>query len=83
MRHHEVAFGGTAADKPDAYCPSNPVGVGFHDPDGSVDDRCPQLLPADLESIEYGRPLDVVGLGPIAPAWQPPSLQHAGTADEH
>ena len=59
----------------------NPVGVGRRNQNGSQDIPCPQLLPINMQSPELGPPLPVLGLGPLAPSWQP-RLACAGTYDE-
>lgn len=76
---YELACGGNmGAGEPDMR---NPVGVGRRNQNGSQDIPCPQLLPINMQSPELGQPLPVLGLGPLAPSWQP-RLACAGTYDE-
>lgn len=77
---YENAFGGTSQNgaKQVAF-EANPVGTGF----GQVKSdrvRIPQILPLGKIDINYGEQVEPVGLGPVAPHWQPRS-QRVGTCD--
>lgn len=75
---YEKAFGGVRSDG--ERFGANPVGIGF---ENRLDDNIvpvPQLLSLGQPSPKFGEILSPVGLGPIAPSWQP-RLDRAGTYD--
>ncbi len=78
---YNVAYGGSSSVDPRLRHAPNPIGVGFTAPGEAPDLRCPQVLPMTAESLIFGRELESVGLGPVAPSWQP-RLGRAGTAGE-
>lgn len=76
---YEHAYGGRKGSAKEGYL-FNPVGVGRMPTSGVEECLCPQLLPEDLDGPVFGSPIEVVGLGPIAPMWQP-RLARSGTFD--
>ncbi|MEM8711608.1 MAG: DUF2169 domain-containing protein [Planctomycetota bacterium] len=83
----ERAFGGTASGaKKSQGAPScwgpNPVGRGFGAPERFDEVEAPQLLPLDTFRPAFGVPFETVGLGPVAPTWEP-RRGFVGTYDEH
>lgn len=76
---YENAYGGVRADG--SRFESNPVGVGCNPRTESI--ACvPQLLPIYIERPIFGQEMEPIGLGPIAPSWQP-RLRRGGTLDDH
>ncbi len=69
---YEYAYGGNyrEGDKHE-LCDENYVGVGFVNPKVTTPVKCPQILPADYGTPEFGTPIPVEGLGVVAPAWRP------------
>lgn len=78
---YELAYGGASAVDPDIRHAENPAGIGFLVPGEQPDVRCPQILPASEGVVAFGRPVDSIGLGPVAPSWQP-RLGRSGTAGD-
>ncbi|MBX3421507.1 MAG: DUF2169 domain-containing protein [Pirellulaceae bacterium] len=76
---YEYAYGGNyrTEDKHE-LCDENYVGVGFANPKTTEPVPCPQILPANYGTPEFGKPIPVEGLGVIAPAWKP-RRDRAGT----
>ena len=78
---YDSADGGASSKDADVRFALNPVGVGFNAPGDVADLRCPQVLPAAAERLAFGQAIEPIGLGPVAPSWQP-RLGRTGTAGE-
>jgi hypothetical protein len=78
---YEKAFGGVSPIEPLDRCTENPVGTGYAAGQFSDDVSCPQLLPPDMSVPVFGRYIPPMGIGPVAPAWNPRAI-HGGTYDE-
>ncbi|MBN1853271.1 MAG: DUF2169 domain-containing protein [Pirellulales bacterium] len=76
---YEYAYGGSFGEGDNlTIFDANPVGTGFV-ADGKKDPvQAPQLLPIDVDSLEFRKPVGVAGFGPIAPNWSP-RREKAGT----
>lgn len=79
---YENAYGGAFIDERGERVAwgANPVGRGYVGDQRAERIEAPQLLPWGTQELTLGRPVETVGLGPIAPNWMP-RVQHAGTYD--
>lgn len=91
---YEYVYGGqvthydpeTGRERTD-HCPHNPLGIGYWPPETHAEAKrrdqvpIPQLLAVADVQPQFGRPLEVQGLGPIGKTWLP-RLPLAGTFDE-
>ena len=76
---YENSYGGMRSDR--SRMEFNPVGVGYNSGRDAVV-RAPQLLPVDVERPVFGQEIAPIGIGPVAPSWQP-RLKRGGTLDDH
>lgn len=76
----EKSFGGRKGNEENQRFHKNPVGLGYFDSNIINQVQCPQILPSALRDPIWGQIIESVGLGPIAPSWEP-RITHAGKYD--